>query len=69
MKNSKREARNPKQPERQKEFTTISSEPIERLYTPKHLKGFDYAKNLGFPGEYPFTRGVYDTMYRGRLWT
>ncbi|MBI4412364.1 MAG: methylmalonyl-CoA mutase family protein, partial [Deltaproteobacteria bacterium] len=44
-------------------------EPIERLYTPKHLKGFDYAKNLGFPGAYPFTRGVYDTMYRGRLWT
>ncbi|MBI2339888.1 MAG: methylmalonyl-CoA mutase, partial [Deltaproteobacteria bacterium] len=58
-----------KSPERQKEFTTISSEPIEPLYTPKQIKGLSYPKDLGSPGEYPFTRGVYPTMYRGRLWT
>lgn len=52
-----------------KKFTTISSEPIEPLYTPKDLKKFSYQKNLGFPGKYPFTRGVYPTMYRGKLWT
>lgn len=53
----------------EKKFTTISSEPIEALYTPQHLKKFSYQKNLGFPGKYPFTRGVYPTMYRGKLWT
>lgn len=56
-------------PEREKTFTTLSSEPIERLYTPEHLKGTSYAKYLGYPGEYPFTRGVYPTMHRGKLWT
>lgn len=40
-----------------------------RLYTPLDIEGFDYEKNLGFPGEYPFTRGVQPTMYRGRFWT
>ena len=39
------------------------------VYTPNHIKDFDYQKELGSPGEYPFTRGVYPTMYRGKLWT
>ena len=56
-------------PERKTTFTTISGEEVERLYTPADIAGFDYENNLGFPGEYPFTRGVQPTMYRGRLWT
>lgn len=51
------------------QFTTISGEPIERIYTPADLPGFDYAQDLGYPGEYPFTRGVHPTMYRSRFWT
>lgn len=51
------------------DFTTISGEPINRIYTPADLPGFDYARDLGFPGEYPFTRGVHPTMYRSRFWT
>src|SRR4051812_34815298 len=43
-------------------YTTISGEPIERIYTPADLGGFDYERDLGFPGEYPFTRGVHPTM-------
>lgn len=58
-----------KTPEREKEFTTLSSEPIDRLYTPEHLKGFSYATHNGYPGVYPFTRGVYPTLHRGKLWT
>jgi methylmalonyl-CoA mutase N-terminal domain/subunit len=54
--------------ERSPEFITTSSEPVERLYTPLDLDG-DYVDQLGFPGEYPFTRGVHPTMHRGRLWT
>ncbi len=54
--------------ERYEEFITTSSEPVERLYTPLDVDG-DYAEKLGFPGEYPFTRGVHPTMHRGRLWT
>ncbi len=56
-------------PERQEQFITTSSEPVERLYTPLDLQGFDYLRDLGFPGEYPYTRGVHPTMHRGRLWT
>ncbi|MEW5932563.1 MAG: methylmalonyl-CoA mutase family protein [Bacillota bacterium] len=56
-------------PERQPEFTTISGLPLERLYTPEHMGDLDYLRDTGFPGEYPFTRGVQPTMYRGRLWT
>ncbi|MBC7339839.1 MAG: methylmalonyl-CoA mutase family protein [Firmicutes bacterium] len=56
-------------PERQPEFTTISGLPLERLYTPEHVRDLDYLRDTGFPGEYPFTRGVQPTMYRGRLWT
>jgi methylmalonyl-CoA mutase N-terminal domain/subunit len=55
-------------PERAGEFITTSSEPVKRLYTPLDMAG-DYAGTLGFPGEYPFTRGVHPTMHRGRLWT
>lgn len=55
--------------ERLKEFTTLSSVPIERLYTPEHTKKIRYQRDIGYPGEYPFTRGVYPTMHRGRLWT
>jgi len=56
-------------PERQEAFITTSSEPVERLYTPLDLPDFDYINDLGFPGEYPYTRGVHPTMHRGRLWT
>jgi methylmalonyl-CoA mutase, N-terminal domain len=53
-------------PERQEEFLTVSGKEVERLYLPEER---DYDEQLGFPGEYPFTRGVQPTMYRGRLWT
>jgi methylmalonyl-CoA mutase N-terminal domain/subunit len=49
--------------------TTVSSVPIEPLYTPESVNGFDYETDLGYPGQYPFTRGVHATMYRSRLWT
>jgi methylmalonyl-CoA mutase, N-terminal domain len=56
-------------PERQAQFTTMSGIGLERLYTPLDLVDLDYLSALGFPGEYPFTRGVQPSMYRGRLWT
>ena len=55
-------------PERYDTFITTSGDPVQRLYTPLDVEG-DYMERLGFPGEYPFTRGVHATMYRGRLWT
>ncbi|KYK38653.1 MAG: methylmalonyl-CoA mutase family protein [Theionarchaea archaeon] len=55
--------------EHQEKFITTSSREIDRLYTPLDIEHFDYAKDLGFPGQYPFTRGVHSTMYRGRIWT
>jgi len=55
-------------PERRTRFATSSDIEVERLYTPAEVQ-VDYARDLGFPGEYPFTRGVQPTMYRGRLWT
>jgi len=58
-----------KSPERQCEFTTISGYPIRRLYTPADLPGWDPNRDLGFPGEPPYTRGIHSTMHRGRLWT
>src|ERR671935_1232010 len=58
-----------KTPERDADFETLSGEPIEPLYTPDDVADLDYERDLGYPGEYPFTRGVYGTMYRGRLWT
>ncbi len=50
-------------------FKTISGLPVERLYTEENLRGDDAAEHPGFPGEFPFTRGIYPTMYRSRLWT
>ncbi len=58
-----------KAPERKKVFTTISGTPVERLYTPLNISDMDYENDLGFPGAFPFTRGVQPTMYRGRFWT
>jgi methylmalonyl-CoA mutase N-terminal domain/subunit len=55
--------------ERDWEFTTLSGQPIAPLYTPLDLQTDEYRTEIGFPGEYPFTRGIYPTMYRGRLWT
>ena len=56
-------------PERQKEFLTGSSEEVERLYSPEDTEQIKYNEDIGYPGLYPFTRGVQPTMYRGRLWT
>ena len=56
-------------PERQAEFHTLSGIPVHRLYTPEDVQGQDFQEDLGFPGAYPFTRGAYPTMYRGRPWT
>ena len=56
-------------PERADEALTLSGEPLEPVYTPVDLEGFDAEIKLGRPGAYPFTRGVYPSMYRGRLWT
>ena len=58
-----------KNPERQAEFTTVSGFPIQRLYTPADLAGWDSNRDLGYPGEPPYTRGIHSTMHRGRLWT
>jgi methylmalonyl-CoA mutase N-terminal domain/subunit len=58
-----------RQPERMDRFMTTSSAPVERLYTPLDIAGLDYVRDLGFPGGYPYTRGVHSTMHRGRLWT
>ncbi len=55
-------------PEKKKSFTNISQKVIERIYT--SLEGdIDYLNDLGFPGEYPYTRGIYPTMYRAHPWT
>lgn len=56
-------------PELQDHYQTVSGTPIERIYTPDHVRNLDYESDLGFPGAFPFSRGVYPTMYRGRLWT
>ena len=58
-----------KEKERKDVFTSISGEPIERLYTPLDVSDLDYNEQLGYPGQFPFTRGVQPTMYRGRFWT
>src|SRR5574337_1645246 len=56
-------------PERPVRSESLSGIPVKPLYTPAALRDFEYEKKLGFPGEFPFTRGVYPSMYRGRLWT
>jgi methylmalonyl-CoA mutase N-terminal domain/subunit len=55
--------------ERRDSFITTSGVPIERIYTPPDIADLDYIRDLGFPGEYPYTRGVHNTGYRGKLWT
>jgi methylmalonyl-CoA mutase N-terminal domain/subunit len=55
--------------ERQEKFETSSGVEIDTVYTPEDLGNFDYDRDLGYPGEYPFTRGVQANMYRGRIWT
>ena len=55
--------------ERREVFATLSGVPVENLYTPADLAEFNYERDLGDPGEYPFTRGIHATMYRGKLWT
>jgi len=56
-------------PERSEPFDTVSGMPVQALCTPLDLKGFDYEEDLGFPGSYPYTRGIQANMYRGRIWT
>ncbi len=56
-------------PERSDDFTTLSGIPVKRLYTPLDVKDTGYMEKQGLPGEYPFTRGIHATMYRGRIWT
>jgi methylmalonyl-CoA mutase N-terminal domain/subunit len=58
-------------PPEEREFTTLSGEPVQQTYTPRDLEraGFDYARDLGDPGQFPFTRGIHATLYRGKLWT
>jgi methylmalonyl-CoA mutase N-terminal domain/subunit len=58
-----------KKPERQKDFTTISFTPVRPLYQPNDFDSERYLNKIGFPGKYPFTRGIQPTMYRGKLWT
>ena len=58
-----------KAPERRTAFTTISGREIDRLYTADQLPGFDYSRDLNDPGEFPYTRGIHATGYRGKLWT
>lgn len=59
----------PKSEERMPRFSTISDMEVEPLYTPEDQNGRDYAQDIGLPGEYPYTRGVYPSMYRGKFWT
>src|SRR3954471_24961521 len=58
-----------RQPERDALFTTISGQEVKPLYTQEGLADTDVERDIAYPGEYPFTRGVYPSMYRGRLWT
>src|SRR5216684_4245844 len=58
-----------KSPERAAQFTTISGRPIDRLYTAEDVDGIDYSRDINNPGEFPYTRGIHPTGYRGKLWT
>src|ERR1700692_4332362 len=55
--------------QRKERFATLSGLPLERLYTEENLAGWNPDEALGYPGEFPYTRGIYPTMYRGRFWT
>ncbi|HYY42098.1 MAG TPA: methylmalonyl-CoA mutase family protein, partial [Pyrinomonadaceae bacterium] len=58
-----------RRPERKQKFETVSLDPVERLYTPADLTDVDLARDTAFPGEFPYTRGIHPTGYRGKLWT
>jgi len=58
-----------KHPERKKSFQTVSLEEVERLYTPEDTADVDFARDISFPGQFPYTRGIHPTGYRGKLWT
>jgi methylmalonyl-CoA mutase N-terminal domain/subunit len=58
-----------KVPERKKSFQTVSLEEVERLYTPADTSDLDFNRDISFPGEFPYTRGIHPTGYRGKLWT
>ena len=58
-----------KRPERKARFSTLSDAPVDPLYTSEDLADLSYQRDLGFPGEFPYTRGIQASMYRGRLWT
>jgi methylmalonyl-CoA mutase N-terminal domain/subunit len=62
-------SKSPTPPERKEKFTTLSGLPVDRLYTEQNLSGWNSEDALGYPGEFPYTRGIYPTMYRGRFWT
>src|SRR5450432_1017190 len=55
--------------ERERTFTTISARPIEPLYRPEDLAGVNYDRDLGDPGQFPYTRGIHESMYRGKVWS
>ncbi len=67
--NEKVEKNLPRNPERKEEFQTTSGIPVKRVFTPGDVADLDYGQDLGFPGEFPYTRGVQPTLYRGRFWT
>jgi methylmalonyl-CoA mutase N-terminal domain/subunit len=58
-----------RRPERKQHFESVSLAEVERLYTPADLAGIDFERDLSFPGEFPYTRGIHPTGYRGKLWT
>ena len=58
-----------KHPERREQFITTSSQKVDRLYTPLDTAHIDFPRDISYPGEFPYTRGIHSTMYRGRLWT
>ncbi|MBD0372671.1 MAG: methylmalonyl-CoA mutase family protein [Pyrinomonadaceae bacterium] len=58
-----------KRPERKRRFDTVSLEEVKRLYTPADMSEVDYERDISFPGEFPYTRGIHPTGYRGKLWT
>src|SRR5947199_144010 len=58
-----------KRPERKPRFETVSLDEVERLYTPADISDVDYERDISYPGEFPYTRGIHPTGYRGKLWT
>src|SRR5262245_52277011 len=62
-------AESPKAREREVAFTTVSGRPIERLYTAADVEGVSYARDINDPGQFPYSRGIHPTGYRGKLWT